>query len=109
MNATSRLRLTLAIAAGMAMTTITGAAFAQPVSDVYANAGMQPANGIAAGQIEVAQAPLPGIATAYAQFGPAATGLSFERPIVVAAPFVGRGHVDSAGSTLGLTGLTAGN
>ena len=109
MNTTSRLPLTLAIAAGMAISAISGAAFAQPNSDVYAYAGTQPANGLAVGPIEVVQAPLPGFATAYAEFGPAATGLSSERPIVVAAPYVGRGQVASAGSALGLTGLVAGN
>ena len=111
MNTTSRLRLSLAVAAGMAISTITGAAFAMPNTDVYAYPGTQPANGTAVGPIEVVQAPHIGRATAYAQFGPAATGLSFERPIVVAAPFVGRGHITSAGSSVTLSSLVevAGN
>ena len=109
MNTTSRLRLSLAVAAGMAISTITGAAFAMPNTDVYAYPGTQPANGTVVGPIDVVRAPLPGRATAYAQFGPAATGLSFERPIVVAAPNVGRGQFDSAGSSITLSGLVAGN
>ena len=116
MNTTSRLRLTLAIATGMAISSISGAAFAAPNTDVYAYPGTQPANGLAVGPVTVVRAPAPGLVTAYADFGTAATGLSFERPIVVAAPFVGRGYNHSVGASLGFidiagtqTGLTAGN
>jgi len=105
----SRLPLTIITAAGIAVSAFAGAAFAQPATDIYAYTGTQPANGVAAGRVDVVRAPVPGFAVAYAQFGPAATDLTFDRPIVVAAPFVGRGHVTSAGNTVTLTGLVAGN
>ena len=111
MNTTSRviLSLPLAIAVGMAIGIISGAAIAMPNTDVYAYPGTQPAHGIAVGPIEVVRAPVPGLVTAYRQAGPAAAGLSFERPIVVAAPHVGRGHNQRAGAAVSFTFLVAGN
>ena len=109
MNTKSRLPLTIITAAGIAVSSLAGAAFAQPNTDVYAYTGTQPANGVAAGRVDAVRAPVPGFAVAYAQFGPAAAGLTAERPIVVAAPYVGRGQVNSAGRALELTGLVAGN
>jgi hypothetical protein len=105
------LRLTasaLALAAGLAISAISGAAVAQPVSDVYAYAGTQPATGVAYQRIEVAHAPVTGRVAALEQIqaGQAAFGLGTERPIVVAAPFVGRGYTPSASG--GVIGLAAG-
>ena len=101
--------LSFAVAAIVALGSITGAAVAQPNSDVYANPKTQPASNVATGPVDVARAPVPGLVTAYAQVGPAATELSFERPVVVAAPYVGRGQIQSAGGALRWTGLVAGN
>ena len=109
MNTTSRLRLSLAVAAGLAIASFASTASAQPVTDVYAYTGSQTAVGVATDRVDVARAPVPGFAVAYNQFGPAATSLTSERPIVVAAPFVGRGQVTSAGQALGLSGMVAGN
>jgi len=109
MNTKSRLPLSLAIAAGIAISSFTGAAVAQPNTDVYANPGTLPASGVTTGRVDVVRAPVPGFAVAYAQFGPAGADLSFDRPIVVAAPVSGRGQVNSAGNALTLTGLVAGN
>ena len=109
MITTSRLSLTLAVAAGMAISSISGAAIAMPNTDVYAYPGTQPAHGTVVGPIEVVRAPVPGLVTAYRQAGPAAAGLSFERSIVVAAPNVGRGHNQKAGAAVSFTYLVAGN
>lgn len=109
MNTKSRLPLALAVTAGLAVGSLTGAAFAQPASDVYAYSRGEAAAGVANTRVDTVRAPVPGFAVAYAQFGPAATDLSADRPIVVAAPYVGRGQVTSAGNALSLTGLVAGN
>ena len=109
MNTKSRLPVTLAIAAAVVASSLSGAALAQPNSDVYANPGTQPASRFAEAPANVTRAPVPGIVVAYTQFGPSAAGASTDRPIVVAAPFQGRGHVESAGGALSYTGLVAGN
>lgn len=105
----SALHLTLAVSAGVAIALLAGAAVAQPNSDVYAYPDIEPAVALATEAVTVVRAPSPGLVTAYRQSGPAAAGLSFERPIVVAAPFAGRGYTESAGAALTLTGIAAGN
>lgn len=108
MNTKSR-RTALAVAAAVVAASLSGAAVAQPVSDVYAKPGTQSATSVAAAPVDVARAPVPGFAVAYTQFGPAATSLTTDRPVVVAAPYVGRGQTDSAGGAIRYTGLVAGN
>ncbi len=109
MNTKSRLPITLAVAAAVVASTLSGAALAQPATDVYAKPGTQSATNVAEAPANVTRAPVPGLVVAYTQFGPSAAGASSERPIVVAAPFQGRGYVESAGGALSYTGLVAGN
>lgn len=109
MKTTIQRPLSFAVATVIALCAVTVAAVAQPNSDVYAYPKNQSASGLATGPVDVARAPVPGLVTAYAQVGPAATELSFERPVVVAAPYVGRGQIQSAGGALRWTGLVAGN
>ncbi len=104
------LRLTasaLAVAAGLAISTFSGAALAQPATEAYFYAGTQPATGLAYQRTEVVQAPVTGLEAALQQVGPADFGLSSERPIVVAAPIVGRDYWQTVNT--GLVGLAAGN
>lgn len=111
MTSTSPARavLTLAVASTLAVAVLAGGAVAQPNSDVYVYPDTQPQFALATETVTVATAPSPGIVTAYRDTGTATTGLSFEKPIVVAAPHVGRGHNDAAGTSVTLTGFAAGN
>ena len=89
-------RIALAAAAAIFAST----AQAQPVTDVYAQAGTTPATGLAAYAVQVAEAPLPGRASANVPAGNAAFNTSADRPFVVAAPQPGRGRTDSIGAFL---------
>ena len=88
-------RIALAAAAAVIFAS---AAHAQPVTDVYAYADTTPATGVATYAVQVAEAPLPGRATANAPAGNAAFGTATDRPFVVAAPETGRGRTDTIGT-----------
>jgi hypothetical protein len=105
----SSLRLTAAAATLVAIGSVAGTAVAQPNSDIYAYPTTEPAFAIATAPVTVTRAPTPGIVVAYREIGPAATGLTSDRPTVVAAPQTHRGYVQSAGHALAVTGLVAGD
>ncbi len=93
-------RISLAAAALILTSAIAGTAQAQPVTDVNNRADITPAFAAATYAVEVAQAPLPGRATANVPAGNAAFNTSADRPFVVAAPQTGRGRTDSIGAYL---------
>jgi hypothetical protein len=106
------LRLTasaLALAAGLAISAISGAAVAQPAT--YrgpALEGVGPAAfGLSSERIEVVYAPVTHRGGAPERGDPAAFGLTSEQLIVVRAPFVSRGGFAPKAGT-GVIGLAAG-
>jgi hypothetical protein len=90
----------IALAAAAAAVIFASAAHAQPITDVYALAITSPASGTATYAVQVAEAPLPGRASANAPAGNAAFNTSADRPFVVASPLSGRGRTDAIGTFL---------
>ena len=88
------------IALAAAAVIFASAAQAQPVTDVNHRADVTPAYAAATYAVVVAEAPMPGRATANVPAGNAAFNTSADRPYVVAAPQTGRGRTDSIGAYL---------